>query len=64
MQTKTHNTPTAKPRDWRCNCCDKLLGKRRDDRVHVQFTRGHQYLASLPVSAVCRSCGTLNAIRS
>lgn len=48
--------------DWRCSQCFKLLGKRQNDRVHVQFARGHQYLVSTPMSAVCRKCGTLNEL--
>jgi hypothetical protein len=46
--------------DWRCTCCGKLLGQFRGDRLHVRFSRGHEYLASLPAQATCRGCGTLN----
>ena len=46
--------------DWRCNCCGKLLGVRRDGLIHVSFARGHEYLVSLPATATCRGCGTLN----
>lgn len=49
-------------RDWRCWKCFKLLGKRIDDRVHFNFARGHQYVATCPVSAVCRCCGKLNEL--
>lgn len=48
--------------DWRCRRCFKLLGRREERRVHVQFARGHRYIVSAPVSAVCRSCGTLNEL--
>lgn len=51
-------------RDWRCTCCFKLLGRHSDGAVHVQFARGHQYMMSAPVTAVCRSCGTLNELRN
>ena len=46
--------------DWRCTCCGKLLGQFRDGRLHVRFTRSHEYLVSLPAQATCRGCGTLN----
>lgn len=46
--------------DWRCTRCDKLLGIYREGQMHIQFARGHQYLASFPVTATCRTCGTLN----
>ena len=46
--------------DWRCNCCGKLLGVRRDGVMHLSFARGHEYLVSLPATATCRGCGTLN----
>ena len=65
--------PTARPiehpqpsrscppaRDWRCTRCDKLLGVHRDGRMHLRFSRGHEYLAAFPVTATCRGCGTLN----
>ena len=46
--------------NWRCTCCNKLLGVFRDGRVHLRFSRGHEYLVSLPAQATCRGCGTLN----
>lgn len=46
--------------DWRCNCCGKLLGVRREGVMHLSFARGHEYLVSLPATATCRGCGTLN----
>lgn len=48
--------------DWRCPCCDKLLGRRRGDRLHLRHARNHEYLVSLPASASCRSCGTMSEI--
>ncbi|SEN72795.1 hypothetical protein SAMN04488003_12930 [Loktanella fryxellensis] len=54
------NTFDAGHREWRCTCCNKLLGLRSGSVVLVQFARGHQYRAPRPVSAVCRSCKTLN----
>lgn len=54
------NGPFPLQRDWRCTCCDKLLGHRSGSVVLVQFARGHRYRAPMPVSAVCRGCGTLN----
>ena len=53
-------TPPPPSGDWRCTCCGKLLGQFRGDRLHVRFTRGHEYLVSLPAQATCRGCGTLN----
>lgn len=46
--------------DWRCTHCAKLLGVRRDARMHLRFARGHEYFVGFPVVATCRSCGTLN----
>ena len=46
--------------DWRCPCCDKLLGRRRGMRLHLRHGRNHEYIVSLPVSATCRGCGTLS----
>lgn len=49
-------------RDWRCTWCFKLLGHKQDGRVRLRFGRDHQYDCSLPVSTVCRCCGTLNEL--
>ncbi len=46
--------------DWRCTSCNRLLGIFRSGQLHIRFARGHQYLAALPTSCICRSCGTLN----
>lgn len=46
--------------DWRCTGCGKLLGIHRDGLMHLSFARGHEYLVSLPATATCRGCGTLN----
>jgi hypothetical protein len=55
-------TPPANavPMEWRCTRCAKLLGICRDSRMHLRFARGHDYLVSLPATATCRGCGTLN----
>jgi hypothetical protein len=47
---------------WRCSTCEKLLGIRRGSRVHISFSRGHEYLVGLPASATCRDCHTLNEL--
>lgn len=52
-------TTTAKT-EWRCTCCDKLLGVCRDSRMHLRFARGHEYFVGFPVVATCRGCGSLN----
>lgn len=49
-------------REWHCEKCRKLLGKVRDGRLHIRFSRGHQYIVSLPATATCRGCRTLNEI--
>lgn len=56
LATRTAGTAN----DWRCSCCSKLLGVRRDGVMHLSFARGHEYLVSLPATATCRGCGTLN----
>ena len=48
--------------DWRCTQCAKLLGVHRDGRMHLRFTRSHEYFVGFPVIATCRSCGALNQI--
>lgn len=53
-------TPTTPNTEWRCTRCGKLLGLRRDGRMHLRFARGHEYLVGFPVQATCRGCGTLN----
>lgn len=60
--SRRSSTSSQFPRQWRCTRCDKLLGICRDGRLHVRFARGHEYLASLPVVATCRGCGTLNRL--
>lgn len=52
--------PSSSSADWRCTCCGKKLGLFQDGRLHVRFTRSHEYLVSLPAQATCRGCGTLN----
>ena len=60
-QTGTTNTKlTISDAEWRCTRCNKLLGKCRNGRMHLRFTRGHEYFVSFPVTATCRGCGTLN----
>jgi len=48
---------------WKCRECGHLLGIADGNRLHIRFARGHQYWAALPVSCVCRKCGTLNELR-
>lgn len=57
QQDSHHHTKT---KDWRCTSCDKVLGVPREDRMHLRFSRGHEYFVGYPVMAVCRSCGTMN----
>ena len=62
MPEITLSTTSRDSRDWRCRKCMKLLGRRSERGVHVHFARGHQYIVSTPVTAVCRNCGKLNEI--
>jgi RNase P subunit RPR2 len=48
--------------DWRCKRCRKLLGVIEDERIHIQFSRGHQYIVAAPATSVCRKCQTLNEL--
>ncbi|QQA42008.1 hypothetical protein [Pelagovum pacificum] len=50
--------------DWLCNCCGRLLGRIHGHDVHIRFERRHEYMASLPASATCKGCGTLNRVRA
>lgn len=52
--------PATSNSEWRCTRCDKLLGVRRDGRMHLRLARAHEYLVGFPVQATCRGCGTLN----
>lgn len=57
----TQKTPPATPSStWRCICCGGVLGVFREGRMHVSFSRGHEYFTGFPVQAKCRGCGTLN----
>jgi phage FluMu protein Com len=50
---------------WMCSGCGKVLGKRvGSHRLEIKLSRGHQYLATLPVTCVCPrpDCRTLNEI--
>lgn len=59
--TITRNTRHPRDdRDWRCSKCLKLLGRRGQGGIQVQFARGHRYIVSGTVTAVCRCCGRLN----
>ena len=35
----------------------------RDGRLHLRFTRGHEYFVGLPATGTCRNCCTLNELR-
>jgi phage FluMu protein Com len=48
--------------EWRCVRCQKLLGIVEATRLHIRFSRGHEYLVGFPVTSVCRACQTLNEI--
>lgn len=52
--------PRTTTPEFRCTYCEKLLGVRMDDRMHLRFARGHEYIVGFPVQATCRSCRTLN----
>ena len=57
--TAPHQLPDD--REWRCRRCGKLLGVIRDDRLHIRFAQGHEYLVALPATCTCRGCRTLSA---
>lgn len=48
--------------EWRCSHCRKLLGVTDGNRLHLRFSRGHEYLVGMPVIGVCRGCRTLNEL--
>ena len=56
------STPPSHPNpaDWRCTQCRKLLGVIQDGGLHLRFSQGHEYFVTLPATAICRGCGTLN----
>ncbi len=49
--------------EWRCARCGRLLGILSGERLHVKFSRGHEYLVSLPVTGVCKGCQSLNELK-
>jgi hypothetical protein len=49
--------------EWRCTRCGKLLGVLQENRLHIRFSRGHEYLVGFPITGVCRGCRTLNELR-
>jgi len=50
--------------EWRCSECDKLLGKLKNNRLHIRLHREHQYITGLPATSVCRGCKTPNELSS
>lgn len=60
----THTGNAGLSHEFRCSCCNKLLGIRVADRMHLRFARSHEYLTGYPVTATCRGCGTLNEARA
>jgi hypothetical protein len=49
---------------WRCICCGGVLGRKMPGRLEIRFSRGHSYYATLPVTARCRTCKTMNELIS
>lgn len=48
--------------EWRCTKCGKLLGVMHGERLHIKFSRKHEYIARLPAACTCRTCQTLNEL--
>ncbi len=59
--TRLH-APEPGARDWRCRCCGRLLGRVRDDRLHIKVKGFSEYVASLPCTATCRTCTAINEV--
>lgn len=52
--------------EWRCKKCQTLLGVGRESRLHLRYKQA-QYIVDggdFNVTAVCRSCSTINERRS
>ncbi len=62
MPITTTKALTAPCPDWRCTNCDKLLGIRREGRMHLRIKQGYEFFVGFPVTATCRGCGTLNEL--
>lgn len=58
--TNTHHSNIENA--WCCCACGKTLGVRRGARMHLRFSRGHEYLTGYPVQATCRGCRTINEL--
>lgn len=72
---KAHNTKRARNLsirrrpvpghvDWRCVDCHQLLGVLRDGQIQIRFSRGADYIVSVPAAATCSSCGAVNTTMS
>lgn len=48
-------------KEWLCKC-GKLLGVLEGTRLHIKFSKAHEYRVGIPVTNVCRYCGTLNEL--
>lgn len=48
--------------EWRCSQCGKLLGVANENRLHIRFSRGHEYMVGYPVTGICRGCQTMNEV--
>ncbi|MFC4669443.1 hypothetical protein ACFO5X_12845 [Seohaeicola nanhaiensis] len=57
------STSCTTEQTWLCSKCFMKLGHLNEQRVEICFARGHQYVVSIPVTAVCRNCGKLNELR-
>jgi RNase P subunit RPR2 len=51
-----------RPGEWRCSQCHRLLGLVQADRLHLRFSRQHEYIAALPATCTCRRCGSMNRL--
>lgn len=49
---------------WLCRECQGQLGKIVGNRLHIRFSRGHEYFTALPASSRCRFCKTLNEVHA
>ena len=56
------HAPEPGARDWRCRCCGRLLGRVRENRLHIKVKGFSEYVASLPCTATCRSCTAINEV--
>jgi len=60
MQNEQKNGMT----DWRCNKCEKMLGKQQGNQLHIKIGDKHRYVVTGTVVSICPGCGASNSTQT